>query len=189
MEFEFTFGVARTIVFPVIDAGTTNFAATGDWTPATGDTKISLDGGNVANTTNNPTAVGGTGSVLWSLALPAAELSAKVVVIQIVDSATKAVEDQCIVGYAKDSDKVEVYTVEDTDVSPSATAFQGNRGQGRSEEATAGHFNGRNILFLTGALQGKMTDITDYALTNSRGAFTVTSLGEAPADGDQFIVL
>jgi hypothetical protein len=189
VEFEYTYGVARSIVFPIIKAGETNFAVTGDWTPATGDTKISKDAGNVADTTNNPAAVGGTGSALWSLALTAAELSARVVVIQIVDSATKAVEDQCFIGYAKDSDKVEVYTVEDTDVSPTATAFQGNRGQGRSEEATADHFNGRNILFLTGALQGKMTDITDYALTNARGAFTVTSLGEAPADGDQFIVL
>jgi hypothetical protein len=189
IEFEFTYGVARSIVFPVIKAGVTDFAVTGDWTPATGDTKISLDGGNVGNTSNNPAAVGGTGSALWSLSLTAAELAAKVVVIQIVDSATKAVEDQCIIGYCKDADKIEVYAVEDTDVSPTSTAFQATRGLGRSEEATADHFNGRNILFLSGALQGKMTDITDYALTNSRGAFTVTALGEAPADGDRFVVL
>jgi hypothetical protein len=189
MEFEFTYGVGRTIVFPVIDAGTTNFAATGDWTPATGDTKISLDAGNVANTTNNPAAVGGTGSVLWSLVLTAAELSAKVVVIQIVDSATKAVEDQCIIGYCKDADKIEVYEVETASVAATTTAFQANRGLGRSEEATADHFNGRNILFLSGSNQGEMTNITDYTQTNSRGAFTVTACTAAPADGDKFIIL
>jgi hypothetical protein len=189
MEFEFTYGVGRTIVFPVIDAGTTNFAATGDWTPATGDTKISLDAGNVANTTNNPAAVGGTGSVLWSLVLTAAELSAKVVVIQIVDSATKAVEDQCIIGYCKDADKIEVYEVETASVAATTTAFQANRCLGRSEEATADHFNGRNILFLSGSNQGEMTNITDYTQTNSRGAFTVTACTAAPADGDKFIIL
>lgn len=189
MEFEFTYGVGRSIVFPVIVAGATDFAASGDWTPATGDTKISKDGGNFANTSNNPTAVGGTGSVGWSLALTATELQARVIAIQIVDSATKAVEDQFLVGYAKDSDKTEVYEVETADVSATSTTFQGNRGMGRSEEATADHFNGRNILFLTGANQGEMTDITDYAQANSRGSFTVTTLTAAPADGDLFIIL
>jgi hypothetical protein len=189
MEFEFTYGVGRTIVFPMIVAGDTDLAATGNWTPATGDTKVSLDGGNVANTTNNPAAVGGSGSVLWSLALTAAELSAKVVVIQIVDSATKAVEDQCIIGYCKDADKIEVYEVETLSVAATSSTFQANRGLGRSEEATADHFNGRNILFLSGANQGEMTNITDYTQTNSRGAFTVTAMTAAPADGDKFIIL
>jgi hypothetical protein len=189
MEFEFTYGVARTLVFPMIDAGTTNLAGTADWTPATGDTKISLDGAAVANTGSNPAAVTGSGSVLWSLALTAAELSAKVVVIQIVDSATKAVEDQCIIGYCKDADKIEVYEVETASVAATASSFQANRGLGRSEEATADHFNGRNILFLSGANQGEMTNITDYAQTNSRGAFTVTACTAAPADGDKFIIL
>jgi hypothetical protein len=189
MEFEFTYGVGRTIVFPVVKRAVVDFAVTGDWTPATGDTKISLDAGNVANTTNNPAAVGGTGSVLWSLVLTAAELSAKVVVVQIVDSATKAVEDQCIIGYCKDADKIEVYEVETASVAATTTAFQANRGLGRSEEATADHFNGRNILFLSGSNQGEMTNITDYTQTNSRGAFTVTACTAAPADGDKFIIL
>jgi hypothetical protein len=185
MEFEFTYGVGRTIVFPVVKRAVVDFAVTGDWTPATGDTKISLDAGNVANTTNNPAAVGGTGSVLWSLVLTAAELSAKVVVVQIVDSATKAVEDQCIIGYCKDADKIEVYEVETASVAATTTAFQANRGLGRSEEATADHF----ILFLSGSNQGEMTNITDYTQTNSRGAFTVTACTAAPADGDKFIIL
>jgi hypothetical protein len=75
MEFEFTYGVGRTIVFPVVKRAVVDFAVSADWTPATGDTKVSLDAGNVANTTNNPAAVGGSGSALWSLVLTAAELS------------------------------------------------------------------------------------------------------------------
>lgn len=189
MEFEFTYGVARTVVFPLVKAGATDLAASADYTPAAGDSKLSKDGGAVANTTNTIAAVSGTGSVLWSLALTAAELEAAVVVVQIVDSATKQVEDQVLIGYAKDSDKIEVYQVTNASTAPTATAYEANRGLGRSEEATADHFNGRNVLFLSGALQGQMRDITDYALQNTRGFFTVTSHTEAPANGDRFLVL
>jgi len=93
------YGVQTSFRFAVIKSASSDLAASGDWTPATGDTKISKDGGNVANTSNNPSAVGGTGSVLWSITLTAAELQAGEVVIQIVDSATKAIEDQTLVIY------------------------------------------------------------------------------------------
>lgn len=189
MEFEFVYGVGRVLVFPMVKAAVQDFAVAADWTPATGDTKISIDGGSVANTTNNPAAVAGTGSALWSLTLTAAELSGKVVTVQIVDSAAKAVEDQCLTGFCKDADKVEVYTVNDAITAPSSTVFEADRGLGRSEEATASHFNGRNILWLTGANQGEMSDITAYALQNTRGLFTVTALTAAPATGDKFMVL
>lgn len=93
------YGVQTSFRFAVIKSASSDLAASGDWTPATGDTKISKDGGNVANTSNNPSAVGGTGSVLWSITLTAAELQAAEIVIQIVDSATKAIEDQTLVIY------------------------------------------------------------------------------------------
>lgn len=88
------YGTQTVFTFPMVKRGVVDLAATADWTPATGDTKISKDGGNVANSTNNPAAVGGTGSVSWTLTLTATELQAAVVDVQIVDSATKAVEDQ-----------------------------------------------------------------------------------------------
>src|SRR5687767_13480536 len=87
------YGVQTSFRFPMVKRGVVDLAATADWTPATGDTKISKDGGAVANTTNNPAAVTGTGSVMWTLTLTATELTAAEVQIQIVDSATKAVED------------------------------------------------------------------------------------------------
>lgn len=54
-------------------------------------------------------------------------------------------------------------------------------------EATDDHYNGRIIVFTTGALAGQATDITDY--TGSSKTVTVTALTEAPADGDEFVIL
>lgn len=88
------YGVEATVDFPIPKVNDTDFAATGDWTPATGDTKVSKDGGNFANTSNNPAAVGGTGSVGWTLTLTATEMQAARVAVQIVDA---AVENQFIV--------------------------------------------------------------------------------------------
>ena len=93
------YGVQTSFRFAVIKSASSDLAASGDWTPATGDTKISKDGGNFANTSNNPSAVGGTGSVGWTLTLTATELQAAEVNVQIVDSATKAIEDQYLVIY------------------------------------------------------------------------------------------
>lgn len=94
MHFLRKYGVQTTIVFPIPKIDDTDFAASGDWTPATGDTKISKDGGNFANTTNNPAAIGGTGSKCWSLVVTATELECAVAIIQIDDA---AVEDQAII--------------------------------------------------------------------------------------------
>lgn len=90
------YNTQTSFVFPMVKRGVVDLAVSADWTPATGDTKLSKDGGNVANTTNNPAAVGGTGSALWSLTLTATELSCADATVQIVDSATKATEDQTI---------------------------------------------------------------------------------------------
>ena len=97
MEVQRQRGVQTTIYFTMVKAGSTDLAVTGDWTPATGDTKISKDGSNVTNSTNNPAVVGGTGSVMWKLVLTLTEMDAQEIDIQIVDSATKAVEDNVII--------------------------------------------------------------------------------------------
>jgi hypothetical protein len=93
------YNTATEIRFPLLKAGSMDFAASGDWTPATGDTKVSKDGGSYANSTNNPSAVGGTGSIGWKLSLTATELQCAELNIQIVDSPTKAIEDQFLTVY------------------------------------------------------------------------------------------
>lgn len=99
MFFLAKYGVQKDIEFAMVKRGVVDLAATADWTPATGDCKIIKDGANAANTTNNPAAIAGTGSVTWKLTLTATELTAERVQIQIVDSATKAVEDQFFTVY------------------------------------------------------------------------------------------
>ena len=56
-------------------------------------------------------------------------------------------------------------------------------------EATADHYNGRIIIFTSGALIGQATDITDYSLVSGEGRFTVTALTEAPADNVTFNII
>jgi hypothetical protein len=84
------YGVATTFLMPMIKAGAADFALTGDWTPAAGDVKVIKNEGTPANIGTLPTAVGN----MWKFTLTATEMQAARVDIQVVDSATKAVEDQ-----------------------------------------------------------------------------------------------
>lgn len=54
-------------------------------------------------------------------------------------------------------------------------------------EATDDHYNGRYLVFRTGALAGQATDITDYDGTSKM--LTFTALTEAPGNGDTFVIL
>lgn len=90
------YGTQDTIHFPIKKAGLSDFAGSADWTPASGDVLISIDGGDFSGTTNLPSAIGGAGSKGWILTLTAAELTGKQIMVQIVDQGTKVVDDQCI---------------------------------------------------------------------------------------------
>lgn len=68
---------------------------------------------------------------------------------------------------------------------PTTTEFQADD----ITEATADHYNGRVVIFTSGALNGQATDITDYAAVGGIGQFTVTALTEAPANNDTFIIV
>lgn len=91
------YNTATTIYFPLIDAGTNNFAVSGDYTHASGDVKISKDGGAAATATNSPSAITMGAGGMWSLALTATEMAAKTVIVTVIDTATKAVEDQMVI--------------------------------------------------------------------------------------------
>ena len=56
-------------------------------------------------------------------------------------------------------------------------------------EATADHYIGRVVIFTSGSLIYQATDITDYALVGSNGAFTVSALTEAPGNADTFVIV
>ena len=96
------YNTQTTFVFPMVKRAVVDFAVSADWTPAAADGAISKDAGNLADLTNAVAIVGGTptrGAALWKVTLTASELSCAVASVQIVDAATKAVEDQSITIY------------------------------------------------------------------------------------------
>lgn len=76
-------------------------------------------------------------------------------------------------------------TVDTGSFSPTATQFEADD----ITEATADHYNGRIVLWLTGSLAKQATDITDYAKVGSNGRFTVTAMTEAPGNDDTFVIV
>lgn len=92
MEFFREYGLAAKVRIPVIKASSRDFAVTADWTPATGDTKLSKDGGAIANLGSNPAVI--ASSAMWEFTFTATEMQAEELTITVIDSATKAVEDQ-----------------------------------------------------------------------------------------------
>jgi hypothetical protein len=76
--------------------------------------------------------------------------------------------------------------VVDTTVNPTTTTYMESD---TILEATADHYNGRIIIFTSGALEGQATDITDYALVGANGAFTMSALTEAPTNNGTFIIV
>lgn len=102
MPFWAKYGTQTTFEFPMIKRGVVDFAQTGDWTPASTDAAISKDLGNLADTTNTVAIVGGSptrGASLWKITLTNTELTCARADVQIVDAATKAVEDQSFTVY------------------------------------------------------------------------------------------
>lgn len=93
----YKYGVQTTIYFPLVVAGGTSLAGSGTYTYAAGDIKISKDGAAAANPTNSPSAITMGNGTIWSLVLTATEMQAGVIVVTLVDSATKAVEDQVVI--------------------------------------------------------------------------------------------
>src|SRR3954453_9657758 len=91
------YGVARHIYIPIVKRAVVDFAVGADWTPATGDVKISKDGGAAANVTNLPAAIAMGNGAIWDFSITATEMQAAQVVITVADSATKAVEDQSFI--------------------------------------------------------------------------------------------
>jgi hypothetical protein len=84
---------ATTILFPLIDAGTTDFEIT-PVTDSGTDCEIIKDEGASTTCTNDFTH---EGRGIYSLALTATEMQAARIVVTIVDDATKAFEDQAII--------------------------------------------------------------------------------------------
>jgi len=173
---------------PIIKAGSQDFAAGGDWTPATGDVKISKDGGAQANIGTLPTYTNGA----WEFQLTGAELTASQIEIMVVDSATKAVEDQCILVETYGNISAMHNTESMTTLVEQGSAITGTLTPTSMTtdltEATDDHYIGRTIIFYDSvALNGQITNVTDY--TGSSKLLAFSALTEAPTNGDKFYLV
>jgi len=90
-------GTGADVCIPIIKRGVVDFALGADWTPATGDVKVSLDGGTAANIATLPVAIAMGNTTVWKFVFSNAELTCKSLVVTVSDSATKAVEDQAFI--------------------------------------------------------------------------------------------
>jgi hypothetical protein len=193
MYIQAKYGIQQTFYFPLVDFGATDFEST-PVSFASGDTQYSIDGGAFGNTNANPAH---EGNGIYSLVLTAAETSGSRIVITVIDqTATKTWEDQAIIldtsmsGQLEASAGIIIGEVDNATFTPTTTAFEALAiSPNTTEKTVADAYNGRLILFTSGANLGEMTDITDYSLDNSKMAFDVTALTAAPSDGDRFVVL
>jgi hypothetical protein len=195
MEIQILYNQQQTIYFPMIKAGTNDFAVAADWTPVAADANYTKDGGSWTQCSGT-VAIAVTGAEVWKLTLSAAETQCTRLVIAITDAATKAVEDQCLICTTQMSGQIEatkgiiIGESDNATFTATTTAMEAQRlSPNLTEETTADHYNGRLILFTSGSLLGQMTDITDYELANSKEKFTFTAVTEIVPDNSRFVVL
>ncbi len=172
---------------PVIKAGSQDFATGSDWTPVAADTQISKDGGSQGNLATAPSYVNGA----WQFEFTVAELTAKVICISVVDSATKAVEDQFIIVETYGHIDAMHWAENMAAGIPYSTALTGTLSVTQMTtnltEVTDEHYNGQTLIFLSGNLAGQKTDVTDY--DGASKMLTFTTITEIPANGDKFVLV
>jgi len=189
------FGIQQTFYFTMVDAGTQDLAVTGDWTPAATDANIIIDGGATAQCTNT---IAFEDDVIWSLTLTAAEMQGTRIAVSIVDSATKAVEDNVLIintqfsGQIQANQSIYIISVDDGTFTPTTSACEFTMiSPHLVEETTADQFIGRLLYGTTGIHQAAATDITDYVLANSKLKLTYTVLkdGQIPVAGELWVIV
>lgn len=91
----YRYGVQDVVLFTLVKRSGTDYATSGDYVPVVSDIRVAKDTASESYAANVCATTSGT---TWALTLTAAELSAKKVVVTLIDAATpnKAVEDQAI---------------------------------------------------------------------------------------------
>lgn len=159
------YATAVTIPFTMIKRGVMDLAVSADWTPATGDVKVRQDAGSFANVGTLPSIL----SVAdWGQPLTTGETTGKFVSVQIIDSATKAVEDNELIlftyGHASAYWPFDLSTAMSGQAVASVTGNVGGNLVGSAASVTAG------VIVTTN------NDKTGYSLTNPAGMKKNTAL-------------
>lgn len=155
-------------------------------TIAAGDFKVSIDGGAFANLGTLP-AVTPTSGKAVKITLAASEMNGDNITV-LGSDASGAEWCDLLVNIQTGPGAAQLIELATTDNSP-PTATTTEFETGDITEATADHYVGRAVIFTSGNLRGQAATIQDYALVGGNAHFTVTTLTEAPADGDRFVIV
>jgi len=163
--------VATTIYFPLIVAGDTAFATSGEFTPANADSEHSVDGaafGVLAGTVTYE------GQGWWSLAVAQGECDGKITMISII--ATE-IEDQAIIiqTYGDDSAGILLNTFADYIIRRSLQS---------AEDSTKGDAKAFRSLLGAIAKQVNLIDASDGNNLITKETDDVTTLGTQAITGD-----
>jgi len=186
---------AYQVTFPIFDADGDLVAG------ATGlDSEISKDNGTFTDCSNEATQLA-TSSGMYYLDLTQTEMNADVVAIIVKSTEGKTtpivlypaepadipVDAQAISGSTNAADRMEASILTVVSGTAQTGTLSTTQMTSNVSEATDDHFNGRIIIWTSGALINQATNITDY--TGSGGLFTFTAVTEVPQNGDTFIVV
>jgi hypothetical protein len=175
------YGVAAKVRRGITKRSVLDLAVSADWTPATGDVKVSKDGGAIANVGTLPAVI--TGSAMWEYPFSATEMQCAEFCVTVIDSATKAVEDDqfTIMTFGGNSSGFTmerfvaggiVGTVSTANDAGTATTFRCSD----ITEATTSHYVGKQVWVMSSAamILQYLGVITAYSLITAEGAFTVS---------------
>jgi len=117
------YGVGTTVYFPLIDFGATSFEST-PVTIASGDVKVSQDGGSFTNITSNSALFAHVAGGIYKCALTASEMQGKQIILKIVDqTGTKEWEDQVIIITTNNHASAEIPTFDPTATATAAAVW------------------------------------------------------------------
>jgi hypothetical protein len=164
-------GIAFRVTFPIVDGN-------GDLVSgASGlDSEVDKDAAGFADCTNEATEIA-TSSGIYYLDLTSSEMDADTVSVIV-----KSTEGKTVPIVLNPDQAILTGTVDNTAFAPTTTQFESDD----ITEATADHYKGRVIVFITGNVVGQACVIEAYELSTGRGKFTVSVLTEAPANNERF---
>jgi len=171
-------GVAHTFYAVLPVEGGSAFQA--NPTLASGDFKISKDGGAFSNLSALPTVAPGSG-VQISITLTATECEFTRAVVTAIDTATKQWKDNAWEFHTPQAEGVVCGKI--TSGSPTTTSFISSQ----LVAANNDQYNDAWVAFLTGTCAGATKKITDFVASSD--TITCEALPAAPSVGDVFIIV
>lgn len=166
-------GTGSDVIIPMPRAGLAEFSTSSNWTPVSGDVKVSKDGAAAANIGTLPAYITSIG---WKFVFTDSELSAGRINVTIVDAAGGEVDDNAFVvetyGHPSAQHPDLGIQVGTTGVAQAGAASSITLASG--ESAVDDFFNDMAVAITGGTGVGQVRKITDYV-----GSTKVATVGTA----------